>query len=78
MTLRDDIREALEYSDIRTAIKLASQLPDADLNGWGPTIKRAREAYLRPRFQQQLGRDPILLIQAGVAAVQAFLRGEHA
>lgn len=77
MTLRDKICEALENGDIRTAVKLAAQLPDADLNGWGPAIKRAREAYLRPAFQQQLGRDPIMLIQIGVAAVQAFLLGDR-
>ena len=78
MTIRDNIREALDNGDIRTAIKIASQLPDADLRGFGPDIKRSREAYLRPRFQQQLGRDPLTLIARGVAAVQSYLRGDHA
>lgn len=33
-------------------------------------VLSAREAYLRPGFQRQLGRDPDALVAAGVRALQ--------
>ena len=33
-------------------------------------ILQAQEAYLRPDFQKQIGRDPAKLIAAGIAALK--------
>lgn len=69
MTLREKIAAAVQQGDHRQAFRLAMTLRDADLLGWGPDI--------RPLFQRQLGRDPLTLIKTGIAALEAFLRGEH-
>lgn len=70
-TKLDQLKKHVAHGDMRAAILLAAkfqQLGDAR-----NAILSAREAYLRPEFQKQLGRDPQALIDAGVAA----LRGRY-
>ena len=43
-----------------------SRLGEHDL-----AIRRAHEAVVRPDFQRQLGRDPAVLVAAGVEALKA-------
>lgn len=56
----------------REALLLASSFPRLPVKARA-AILSAREAYLRPDFQRQLGRDPAVLIGAGVSAlVEAY------
>lgn len=77
MTLRQRIRSALDAGDIQQAIKLAISIPDHDLGGHGPAIRKAREALTRPAFQRQLNRDPSALITAGLEALNQHLQETH-
>ena len=70
-TKLDALKKHVAQGDMRASILLTAkfqQLGDAR-----NAILSAREAYLRPDFQKQLGRDPQALIDAGVAA----LRGRY-
>lgn len=74
MTLRRRIQAALDTGDEREAIRLACTIPDHDLGGQGPAIRKAREAMTRPAFQQQLNRNPEALIRDGLAALEQHLK----
>lgn len=58
----------LASGDDRGAVLAAAKMPI--LGRHRDAILSAREAYLRPDFQRQIGRDCGALIEAGVAAVR--------
>jgi hypothetical protein len=62
------IRAYLADGNVRAAVLLAASFQDlGDQRG---AILSAREAYLRPDFQRQLGRDPEVLIASGREALR--------
>lgn len=63
----DAVLAAMAGGNWEKAICLASKFPR--LGAQGKAILQAREAYLRPDFQRQLGRCPAALIAAGKAAL---------
>jgi len=62
---------AANAGDWQKAISIASKF--GELGAEKTAIMQAREAYVRPDFQRQLGRCPKQLIAAGIAA----LRGRY-
>jgi hypothetical protein len=62
------LRDHMAAGDVRAAILLAAKF--GDLGDHRGAILSAREAYLRPDFQRQIGRDPAVLIAAGRAAIR--------
>lgn len=66
-TKLSQVRKLMAGGDMRGAVLMASKF--GDLGHHRPAILSAREAYLRPEFQQQLKRDPEVLIAAGAAAM---------
>lgn len=71
MTQKDKLIEAVANHDYRTAIRLASEMSDGDLLGWGPTIRRG---ITRRGSVHEI----VAARQSAVSAIEAFLRGEHA
>ena len=67
----DLLRAAMAADDWRLAIAIASRFPR--LGSAHAAVLGAREAFERPEFQRQLGRDPAELIETGKAA----LRGQY-
>ncbi len=65
----DVLRELAAAGKWEDAIKLAGTFPR--LGEEEKAIKQAREAFLRPAFQIQLGRDPKMLITTGVTVLRA-------
>lgn len=63
------VRAAYLAGDYRAAVLAAAKFQD--LGEQRNAILSAREAYLRPDFQRQLGRDPEALKSAGIAALNA-------
>lgn len=63
-----EIRQLLEAGRSREALLKAAKM--RDLGEQGPHILSAREAYQRPDFQRQLGKDPNALIVDGLAALR--------
>jgi len=61
------LRELMAAGDWRAAILLAAKFPA--LGPHRAAILSAREAYLRPEFQRQVGKSPAALIEAGKAAL---------
>ncbi|MBP1129372.1 hypothetical protein JOE25_000915 [Serratia sp. PL17] len=68
----DVLRELASNNDWEAAIKLAGGFPR--LGDEARVITRAKEAVLRPEFQIQMGREPALLIAAGIDALKAKYR----
>lgn len=64
----DAVVAAMRTENWREAIRLAAKFPR--LGPQARAIMQAHEAYTRPDFQRQLGRDPQQLIEAGKAALQ--------
>ena len=62
------LQKCAAADDWRGAMRIASKF--ANLGQETKAIMRAWEAYTRPEFQQQLGRDPDALIAAGIAALK--------
>jgi hypothetical protein len=62
---------AAKSGDWETAICIASKF--GELGAEKTAIMQAREAYTRPDFQKQIGKDPEQLKAAGIAA----LRGRY-
>lgn len=62
------LKRHVANGECREAILLAAKF--ADLGDAKADILKAREAYLRPAFQKQLGRNPDALIAAGCAALR--------
>lgn len=65
----DTLRDLAIKNEWTKAIKLAGSFPR--LGDEEKTIRRAKEALLRPEFQIQMGRDPALLISAGIDALKS-------
>lgn len=63
-----EVRALVESGRFREAIARAAKF--RDLGDHRDAILGAREAYERPQFQQQLGKDTLLLINAGIAALR--------
>ena len=61
------VREMMACGDMRGAVLMAAKF--ADLGNQRNAILSAREAYLRPTFQKQIGKNPDALIRAGIAAL---------
>lgn len=61
------VREMMAAGDWRGATLFAAKFPQ--LGARRAAILSAREAYLRPGFQRQIGKDPEALIEAGRAAL---------
>jgi hypothetical protein len=61
------LREHMAADDWQAAVLLAAKF--GELGAARNAVLSAREAYLRPAFQKQLGRDPAALIAAGKAAL---------
>jgi len=64
----DAVRRAMAAGAWETAIALAAKFPR--LGDEQTAIMQAREAYTRPDFQRQLGRDPEQLKADGIAALK--------
>ncbi len=64
----DSLRRAMAAGDWAGAIALAAKFPR--LGDQKTAIMRAHEAYARPDFQRQLGRDPEALKADGIAALK--------
>lgn len=65
------LRAAMAADDWRLAVAIAARFPR--LGPARDAVLAAREAYERPEFQRQIGRDPEEVIEAGKAA----LRGQY-
>ena len=63
-----ELRAIMQSGRWRASILAASKF--AELGEQRGAILSAREAYLRPEFQRQLGRDPERLIKVGIAAMK--------
>ena len=61
------VRALMAAGDTRAAVLMAAKF--GELGEQRAAILSAREAFLRPDFQRQLGRDPAALIDAGAAAL---------
>ena len=61
------LRAYMAAGDWRCAVLLAAKFPR--LGAARNAVLDAREAYLRPDFQRQLGRDPEALIATGREAM---------
>ena len=64
----DRLRAHMAAGDWRAAVSLAAKFPR--LGDHKTRILRAQEAYTRPGFQRQIGRDPAALILDGIAALK--------
>lgn len=67
-TKLSQVRDYMAAGDMRRAVLMAAKF--ADLGAERDAIHKAREGYLRPEFQWQIGRDPAALIEAGAAAMR--------
>jgi hypothetical protein len=65
------LRALMARGDWRGAIAIAARFPR--LGPARDAVLAAREAFERPEFQRQIGRDPAAIIEAGKAA----LRGQY-
>lgn len=61
-----------DMGDWQGALRIAARFPS--LGDHRAQIIRAHEAYLRPSFYRQIGKDPEALIAAGIAALRARYR----
>ncbi len=61
----DILRQHMAAGDWHAALRLAASWPDAEI-----AVRKGWEASVRPEFQEQLGRDPDLLKNAGIAALK--------
>ncbi len=68
VTKKQQLCELMDAGRFREAILLAAKFQD--LGDHRDRILSAREAYLRPEFQQALKRDPAQLIADGIAALK--------
>lgn len=64
----EQLRTLMDAEHWREAVALASKFPR--LGDGRAAILSAREAFERPEFQRQLGRDPAQQIEAGIAALE--------
>jgi hypothetical protein len=66
-TKLSQVQEMMGCDDWRGAVLMAAKF--ADLGAQRNAILSAREAYLRPAFQKQIGKDVDALVAAGIAAL---------
>lgn len=71
-TKLDRIRACAAAGDWQSALRIAARFPS--LGDEKAAIVRAHEAFEHPRFYQQLGRDPAVLIAEGIAALRSRYR----
>lgn len=64
----DILREAMAADDWQLAVTIAARFPR--LGAARDAVLGAREAFERPDFQRQIGRDPADLIEKGKAALR--------
>ncbi len=69
-----ELRATVASENWREALRMATKLPR--LGDDKKTIERAWEAFSRPDFCRQLGRDPEALIAAGVAVLKRRFGGK--
>lgn len=62
------LREAMAADDWRLAVAIASRFPR--LGAARDAVLGAREAFERPDFQRQIGREPVAMIESGKAALR--------
>jgi hypothetical protein len=63
-----EVRDLVQAGRFRDAIRRAAKFQD--LGEHRERILSAREAYERPDFQRQVGKDPDTLIADGIAALR--------
>ena len=61
------LRAAMAANDWRLAVSIAARFPR--LGSARAAVLGAKEAFERPEFQRQIGRDPAELIENGKAAL---------
>jgi hypothetical protein len=64
----EQVRQLLRAGKLREAVCFAARFPQ--LGKQRDRILSAREAFNRPEFQRELGRDPEALIRDGVEALR--------
>ena len=64
----DILRRAMSAGAWQSAISIAAKFPS--LGAEKDAIMKAHEAFVRPEFQRQLGRDVEALKQAGIEALK--------
>lgn len=62
------LRAAMSSDDWRQAVSIAAKFPR--LGKARDAVLAAREAFERPEFQRQIGRDPAAIIEAGKIALR--------
>lgn len=68
-TKLSQLRACMSANDWQGAVRIAARFPR--LGTWRAAILDAHLAYTNPRFAQQIGKDPVALIEAGKAALVA-------
>ena len=68
VTKLSKLKEAAACGDWRLAVSIAAKFPV--LGKHKAAIMSAQEAYARPDFQRQVGKDPEQLKAAGIAALK--------
>jgi hypothetical protein len=71
-TKLDKVKAAARSGDWKAAIGIAAKF--GQLGDERAAITRAHEAYCRPDFLRQIGRDPEAAIAAGIAALKSRYR----
>lgn len=69
MTKLDKLKTHAAAGDWQGALRIAARFPQ--LGDHKAAIKRAHEAFIRPAFYRQIGRDPEVLIAEGIAALRS-------
>jgi hypothetical protein len=72
ITKLDKLRAAAAAGDWERVVAIAAAFPS--LGAEKDRIMKAREAFVRPEFQRQLGRDPEKLKTDGIAAIREKYR----
>lgn len=64
------VLDALRANDAATALRIAARFPRLGSHGeYKRSIVTAHEALVHPRFYRDLGKDPDVLVAAGVRAL---------
>jgi hypothetical protein len=66
------LRRYMRARDYRSALRLAASWPR--LGEQTVTIRQGWAAMVHPRFYEQIGRDPDLMVQQGIAAIRERYR----
>lgn len=68
----DKLKAHAAVGDWQAALRIAARFPS--LGEHRAQIVRAHEAYLRPGFYIQIGKDPAAIVAEGIAALRARYR----